>query len=67
MLLNLPSIRVSRLEEVNDHDYHVFAVPIDEPQNCKQCVGTSLYSHGSNTHLYMDTPMHGRRVGILLE
>lgn len=67
MLLNLPSITVLRFEEINGHDYHVYAVPNFEPQFCKECVGTALYSHGRKTHLYMDTPMHGRRVGILLD
>lgn len=67
MLLNLPSITVTRVEEQNDNDYHVYAVPNSEPQFCSECLGTAFYSHGSKTHLYMDTPIHGRRVGVLLE
>ncbi|MEQ1560774.1 MAG: ISL3 family transposase [Methyloglobulus sp.] len=66
MLLNLPSITVTGFEEKDTHDYHVFAVPANEPEFCSKCVGTSLYGHGSKTQLVMDTPMHGRRVGILL-
>jgi transposase len=67
MLLNLPSITVTRVEEENDNDYHVYAVPNSDPQFCLECLGTAFYGHGSKTHLYMDTPMHGRRVGVLLE
>jgi transposase len=67
MILNLPSITVTRVEEENGNDYHVYAVPNREPQFCLECLGTAFYGHGSKTHLYMDTPIHGRRVGVLLE
>jgi transposase len=67
MPLNLPSVTVSRIEEKNDRDYHVYAIPSSEPQSCSGCESTALYGHGTKTTLYMDTPMHGRRVGILLE
>ncbi len=66
MVLNLPSITVTGFEEMDSHDYHVYAVPTNEPEYCSKCVGTSFYGHGSKTQLVMDTPMHGRRVGILL-
>lgn len=67
MFLNLPSIIMTGFEDKDAHDYHVYAVPADEPEYCSKCVGSSLYGHGSKTQLVMDTPMHGRRVGILLE
>ncbi|MEQ1557767.1 MAG: ISL3 family transposase [Methyloglobulus sp.] len=67
MHLNLPSITVSRIEEKHDQDYHVYAIPSSEPQCCFDCISVALYRHGTKTSLYMDTPMHGRRVGILLE
>ncbi len=67
MLLNLPSITVTRVEEQNGNDYPIYAVPNTEPQFCLECLGTAFYGHGTKTHLYMDTPIHGRRVGVLLE
>jgi transposase len=67
VLLNLPSITVSRIEEKQGQDYHVYAVPSQAAEDCWGCGNTALYCHGSKTSLYMDTPMHGHRVGILLE
>jgi transposase len=67
MPLNLPSVTVSRIEEKNDRDYHVYAIPSSEPQSCLGCESTALYGHGTKTTLYMDMPMHGHRVGILLK
>jgi transposase len=66
MLLNLPSIKVVKTEE-NEHDYYVYAVPESEPSACSNCAGSSFYGHGTKTRLFMDTPIHGKRVGILLE
>ncbi|NOU20994.1 MAG: transposase family protein [Methyloglobulus sp.] len=67
MILNLPSITVTRIEEENNNDYHVCAVPNSEPQFCLECLGTAFYGHDTKTHLYMATPVHSRRVGVLLE
>lgn len=67
MILNLPSITVTRIEEENNNDYHVCAVPNSEPQFCLECLDTAFYGHDTKTHLYMATPVHSRRVGVLLE
>lgn len=66
MILNLPSITVIRTEE-NDHDYHVYAVPNNDAVICQNCSGLTPYGHGSRTQLFMDTPIHGKRVGIVME
>ena len=67
MLLNLPSIKVTSTQEVNEHEYHIYAVPAKEVTCCPECSYPSLYRHSKKTQLYMDTPMHGKRVGIMLD
>jgi transposase len=65
MILNLRSIKVDKTDE-NDHDYHVYARAIEIPHQCPECNWGYFYGHGSKEHLVMDTPIHGKRVGILL-
>lgn len=65
MLLNLPSIKVIKTDE-NDHDYYVYAEAVEMPQQCPECNWCFFYGHGTKEHLVMDTPIHGKRVGILL-
>lgn len=38
------------------------------PAACRRCgvLNPSLYRHGAKEQLFMDTPMHGRRAGILV-
>lgn len=66
MHLNLPSITVRHIGEKDRLDYHVYAVPAHDTMSCQGCGSTALYGHGTKTSLYIYTPMHGRRVGILL-
>ncbi|WP_420588253.1 ISL3 family transposase [Bacterioplanoides sp.] len=65
-LLNLPSISVDSIEE-DDLDYRIKA-SINEPVSryCTHCFSNNLFGHGGKTQLFMDTPIHGKRVGILL-
>lgn len=65
MIINLPSIAVTEIKEQDD-DYHVYATPKTEPRFCLGCGSDNFYGHGSKTHLYMDTPIHGKRVGIIM-
>lgn len=65
MIINLPSISVTEVKE-QDNDYHVYATPKTEPRFCLGCGSDGFYGHGSKTHLYMDTPTHGKRVGIIM-
>ncbi len=66
MLLNLPSLKVVRADTLEDLDYHFYCIPTDEPKCCRKCESPDLYNHGYKGYLYVDTPIHGRRVGILL-
>lgn len=67
MLLNLKSITALKTEENGDHDYHIHAVANSEPSACPECANDAIYGHGKRIQLFMDTPIHGRRVGIFLE
>lgn len=67
MLLNLSSITTVKTEENGDHDYHIHAVANSEPSGCHECANDAIYGHGKKVQLFMDTPIHGRRVGIFLE
>lgn len=67
MLLNLPSIIVTKTDEHGDHDYHIYAHPKELNPPCPDCGSLKLYGHGKRIPLIMDTPIHGRRVGIFLE
>ena len=67
-LLNLRSLRTLSVAD-DGHDYVVKAECLDVPQQCPdpQCVGMSLYGHGSEPQSIMDTPAHGRRTKIEIE
>lgn len=66
-MLNLKSITEIKTEEKGDYDYHIYAVANSEPTGCPECANDAIYGHGKKTQLFMDTPIHGRRVGIFLE
>jgi transposase len=66
-MLNLKSITEVKTEENGDHDYHIHAVANSEPSGCPECANDAIYGHGKKVQLFMDTPIHGRRVGIFLE
>lgn len=66
MLLNLPSITVIKTDEIGEHNYHVYAAANTEATQCPECGNSDPYGHGAKEQLFMDTPIHGRRVGILL-
>ena len=66
MLLNLPSITVTRTEE-NELDYHVDAIPTKDYNYCIHCYCFSLYGHGTKQQLIMDVPYHGKQVYIQLK
>lgn len=64
-ILNLSDLNVTQAQE-QDSDYliKVDAVP---PCSCPNCyTENQLIKFGSKDVLYMDLPMHGKRVGILL-
>ena len=67
-LLNLRSLRTLSVAD-DGQDYVVKAEGRDVPQQCPdpQCVGMSLYGHGSEPQSIMDTPAHGKRTKIEIE
>ena len=66
-LLNLSSISATNFDE-DDLDYRIQAT-INQPDllRCQHCFSSNLKGHGSKTQLFMDTPIHGKRAGILLK
>ena len=65
-LLNLSSLSVTSVEE-DGFDYRISAkINEYEKRQCAHCFSSSMYGHGAKTQLFMDTPIHGKRVGILL-
>jgi transposase len=65
-ILNLPQYRVLRMEEL-DHDYHVYAEPVEVTNTCPHCQSNRLTSWGTREQVFKDLPMHGKRVGIYID
>jgi transposase len=67
-ILRLPNWNVTAVKE-NDHDIRVEAtIPEETPGYCPKCmtIYAKVYRHGSRQQLIHDLPVHGKRVGILL-
>ena len=66
-ILNLPRFKVLEVQE-SDHDYHIVAEHIPVPQCCPNCgvANPTLKRHGKRDRLFMDLPIHAKRVGILV-
>lgn len=66
-ILNLPELRVQRVEEA-EHDYHVYAETKGDVPPCGYCGSTgNVRGHGRNPQVIRDLPMHGKRVGIYVD
>lgn len=64
-ILNLPEFKVFNVEE-SCHDYRIDAQASFEPDTCPNCKHPELVKFGRRTEVVMDTPIHGKRVGILV-
>lgn len=62
-LLNLPYWNVLKVQET-DLNYVIDATYEVEPAGCPHCGFMIRYGHGTKEKLFMDTPIHGKRVGI---
>lgn len=63
-ILNLPTLEVVNVQE-NEHDYCITVNPIEPKVCCTHCgVIGEYYRFGFKEQLYMDLPMHNKRVGI---
>jgi len=65
-ILNIEELSVLRVDET-DNDYHISAEMASPPSYCPQCgCVANLQGYGGKEQLFMDTPSHGKRVGIHL-
>jgi transposase len=62
-LINLPYWNVLKVQET-DLNYVIDAIYEIEPAGCPHCGFMIRYGHGTKEKLFMDTPIHGKRVGI---
>jgi len=65
-ILNIEELRVLKVNEA-DNDYHISAETASPPSYCPHCgCVANLQGYGGKEQLFMDTPSHGKRVGIHL-
>ncbi len=50
--------------ETREHDYLITASRETGLFACPQCGSTHIHKHDTRSQLYLDTPIHGKRVGI---
>ena len=62
-ILNFPEYTISEVEEF-EHDYRVHASINTQPKNCPECHQSNLVGFGKRKETILDTPIHGKRVGI---
>jgi len=67
-ILNLPSLSVTNVE-LKEHGYEVTAVVANPSGFCPHCgsIGANLSKYGKKRQVFMDLPMHGKRVGIIID
>lgn len=65
-ILNLPSLRILHSDDTDDEAYVIAAESIYPPAACSECAGTSIIGFGTRKTYYRDTPMHGKRVDIII-
>ena len=64
-ILNLPDFDILEVKE-SDHDYLIVSDYIPEPAICPHCgaINPRLRCFGTKRQLFMDLPIHAKRVGI---
>jgi transposase len=62
-ILNLPSLTMLDIKE-NDFDYHFTVETVAKPSVCPCCGRANIVGYGRDMQLFMDTPMHGKRLGL---
>ena len=65
-ILNLASLVIDKVEE-SEHDYHIRAHGLNNPEICPTCGGNEIVGFGRNEQLVKDLPIHGKRVGIYFD
>nr|WP_235589073.1 transposase family protein [Tepidibacillus decaturensis] len=65
-ILNLSQLKVLNVFE-DKNNYQILAESASPPSFCPHCgCVANLYKHDNRKQLYMDLPMHGKRVGIVV-
>ena len=64
-ILNWPDYNVVNVAEL-EHDYQVQAEVAKPPTHCPHCNHPEIVGFGRRDELVMDTPVHGKRTGIML-
>lgn len=65
-ILGLADYRIIAVNET-EHDFHIQAECISLPSCCAHCGHPKLYKHETKPQLYMDAPIRGKRVGIIIQ
>ncbi|EXU75307.1 ISL3 family transposase [Erwinia mallotivora] len=64
-ILNWPDYKVLQVTEL-EHDYQVHAEVSEQPTYCPHCNYSEIIGFGRRDEVIMDTPVHGKRRGIML-
>jgi len=64
-ILNRPDYKVLQVTEL-EHDYQVHAEVSEPPTHCPHCNHSEIVGFGRRDEVIMDTPVHGKRTGIML-
>ena len=64
-ILNWPDYKVLQVSEL-EHDYKVHAEVTEPPTHCPHCSHFEIVGFGRRDEVIMDTPVHGKRTGIML-
>lgn len=64
-ILNWPDYKVLQVSEL-EHDYQIHAEVSEPPTHCPHCNHPEIVGFGRRDEVVMDTPVHGKRTGIML-
>lgn len=64
-ILNWPDYKVLHVSEL-EHDYQVHAEVSEPPTHCPHCNHSEIVGFGRRDEVVMDTPVHCKRTGIML-
>lgn len=62
-ILNFLEYAILEVEEF-EHDYRVHGSINAHPKHCPECYQSNLVGFGKREKTFLDTPIHGKRVGI---
>lgn len=62
----MPHLKVLHIDQ-NEHDYSIKAEMASPPILCPHCFNRDFVGFGRKEQLFIDLPIHGKRVGILVK